>query len=286
MMECEDGGVVRSVLERFVRERAGGGVLRDVKYLFVPFWVVEVEAVTRYNGYLEKKIYRNKSSYTEYRPVKGVIGERLAVAVYGRRFEGLFGLGQVKSILLSRLEAAKPLDAERARGWTVIGSELEDWEAMEAAKSRVAEEHRRRVEEMATKVFDCYTEAVVRSTKLILYPVVEARYESGGKSYRVCMDGVKGAVRPLVAEMPVTRWGRVARAVAAVAAVLTLSLAAVVLQQAVFIEWLPDEARLAVIVGPPLLAVAAGAYGVYTATQEQKVMKSAGEGDIRVLGGL
>ncbi|BAJ50815.1 hypothetical protein CSUB_C0962 [Candidatus Caldarchaeum subterraneum] len=157
---------------------------------------------------------------------------------------------------------------------------------MEAAKTRVTEEHRLRVEEMATKVFDCYTDAVARSARLILYPVDVARYESGGKSYRVCMDGAKGGAKPIAAELPITRRGRVARAIASVAAVLALSLAAIVLQQAAFIEELPVEARLAATAGPPLLAIAAGVYGAYTATQEQRVVKSAGEADIRVLGGL
>ncbi|BAJ50816.1 hypothetical protein CSUB_C0963 [Candidatus Caldarchaeum subterraneum] len=115
IVECEDKGVVNNVLEMFVRERAKGGVLRDVKYLMVPRWVIEVE----------ERRYRDKSSYSEYRPVRGTIRERLAVAVYGKRFEGLFGLGQVKYILLSRLEAAKPFDAEKVMGWSAIGSELE-----------------------------------------------------------------------------------------------------------------------------------------------------------------
>ncbi|GBC71813.1 hypothetical protein HRbin02_01601 [Candidatus Calditenuaceae archaeon HR02] len=286
IVECEDKGVIRSALERFVGEKARSGVLKDVKYLVVPFWIVELEAVTKYNGYAEETGYKGKSLYREYRPLRGTIRERVAVAVYGRRFEGIFGLSQVKSILLSRFEAAQPFNPEMVKGWSVIGSELDEVEAIEAAKSRVADEHRRRVEEMATKVFDCYTDAEARAARLILHPVVEARYESGGKSYRVCMDGARGTARPLVAELPITVRGRAARAAAAVASVLAISLAAVVLQQIAFVEDLPVEVWLAVTAGPPLLATAAGAFGAYTATQEHRVLKSAGEADVRVLGGL
>lgn len=285
MVECEDRGVIRGALEQFLRAKARGGVLRDVKYLFAPFWVVEVAAVTRYNGYKEERRGSGKSSYTEYRPVRGVIRERLAVAVYGRRFESVFGLSQVKSILLSRFEAAQPLDPERVRGWSVIGSELGEAGAVEAAKTRVAEEHRRKVEAMATKVFDCYTEAEARSARLILHPIVEARYEAGGKSYRVCMDGARGAARPLVAELPITAAGRIARGMAAVAAVLAISLAAAYLQPLLFVEDLPDELRLAIIAGPPLASAALGGFGAYAATQEQRVVKAVGEADVVVLGG-
>ncbi|MCS7137913.1 MAG: hypothetical protein NZ941_06045 [Candidatus Caldarchaeum sp.] len=291
VLEAEDKSFLRGFLERYVRSRAGGGSsVLEVKYLMVPVWAVEVHAATSYNGYRSETRTRTTgvgknartTAYTVYVPVKGEFDEDLAVAVYGRKFESIFGLGAVKSSLLSRLDAAVELDPSLTKGWEALGSELSREEAVEAAKTRAAEEHRKRAEKMTSRLFDCYTKAEPKSTRLILYPVLEARYESRGKSYRVCVDGVKGSARVLKAELPISAAARLGRAVAAAAVVLALALAAVFLQPLIGSD-LPEEAQLAIIAVPPIAAGAAGFLGSLSATAVQRIAKAVEETDIAVL---
>ncbi|GBC69744.1 hypothetical protein HRbin01_01448 [archaeon HR01] len=287
MIECEDWGAVRTAVDSFVRSRVGDASVREVRAVMVPFWVVEMDVSTRYNGYRReirtKTTGRRTTTYTVYIPVKGVIREKVAVAVYGRRFESVFGLGLVKNSVLRRRTESQPINPQMLKGWAAIGSELDMKEAVEAAKTRAAEEHRRRVEAMATKVFDCYTEATQSTALLVLYPIVEARYESAGKSYRLSFDGVRGSVKPLMAELPLTMKGRAVRSIAAAAAILAISLATVALQPLIWIEEIPDELKLAIVAGPPVASMIAGAVGAYTASQEQRLMKAGEERDLMVV---
>ncbi|MEM0384241.1 MAG: hypothetical protein QXX19_05105 [Candidatus Caldarchaeum sp.] len=288
----EDKTLVRTLLERHVRLKAGSAsILRDIRYLLVPVWVVDVKASTRYSGYrTETRSVRvgsgknaRRHTYSVYVPVEGVVEESLAVAVYGRKFESIFGLGAVKSRVLSRAASAVELQPSLTKGWDVLGSEFTQEEVLEAAETRVAEEHRRRLEARTTKLYDCYTKAAAETASLILYPVIEARYESHGKSYRLCADGVKGASSVLKAELPITLLGRVVRAALTAVAVLAAAVASVLLQPLIGSD-LSEELQLIIVFGPPAAAVIAGFTGTVSATAVQKIMNAVEETDIRVLG--
>ncbi|MEM1943901.1 MAG: hypothetical protein QXO30_07155 [Candidatus Caldarchaeum sp.] len=291
MVVPEDKGFLRTLLENYVRSRAGSAsVLRDVRYLLVPVWVVDVEASTRYSGYrTETRSVRvgsgknaRQQTYRVYVPVEGVLEESLAVAVYGRKFESIFGLGAVKSQALSRAASAVGLEPSLTKGWDVLGSEFTREEVLEAAETRVAEEHRRRLEARTTRLYDCYTTAAAKTASLLLYPVVEARYESHGKSYRLCADGVKDASSVLKAELPITTFGRIVRAVLTAVAVLAAAVASVLLQP--LIGSAPsEELQLIMVAGPPAAAAIAAFLGTMSATAVQKIMKTVGETDIRVM---
>ncbi|MDW8084459.1 MAG: hypothetical protein RMI49_04600 [Candidatus Caldarchaeum sp.] len=287
----EDKGLLRGFLESYVRKKSGSvSTVREVKYLMVPFWVVELNATTNYNGYRsETKVRTTRygknvrtTSYPVYVPVKGKIEENLAVAVYGRKFESIFGLGTVKSVLLKRFRDAVELNPALTKGWEALGSELSIEEAVEGAETRAADNHRERAEKMTTKLFDCYTKTEPKSARLILYPVLEARYESRGKSFRVCVDGVRGSAKVLKAELPISAAARLGRGAAGAAVVLALSLAAIVLQPLVGSE-LPDEAQLAIIAIPPVVAAVAGFVGSLSATAVQRTAKAVEETDVLVL---
>ncbi|MDW8063013.1 MAG: hypothetical protein RMI43_02450 [Candidatus Caldarchaeum sp.] len=287
----EDLGFLRSRLESFVRDKAGETTsVREAKFLMIPFWAVELDAVTTYNGYrteTRSKTTRvgnasRTTTYTLYVPVKGRFEEKILTVVYGRKFETVFGLGTIKTAVLQKQGQAVKLQPSLTKGWEVLGSEMSREEAVEAAENRVAEEHRKRVEKMTTKVFDCYTETRPVSARLLLYPVVEARYESRGKSYRLCMDAAKESAKVLKAELPITMGARLLRAVATAAVVLGLAVAAVVLQPLIGTD-LPSELQLAIVAAPPITAALAGVAGSIAATAVQKITKTVEESDLMVM---
>ncbi|MCS7118255.1 MAG: zinc ribbon domain-containing protein [Thaumarchaeota archaeon] len=293
LLRPEKESTIRAFIERYARRKAGhNAVIRDLKFLIVPMWVSELRARTRYNGYRVETRTRRVGSgrrssvqtYKVYVPVRGTIDERVAVAAYGRKFETIFGLNAVKSSLLMRYDAGSEVDAAALRGWEVISSELSEREALEAARTTISDEHRKRVESMTTKLFDCYTETEPISLKLVLYPVVEVRYESGGKSYRMCVDGVEGDTRVLKAELPMTFSMRLSRAAAGITVVLASAVAAIYLQPLVGsdLDW---ELQLVVIAAPTVTAAIGGLFGATWATAIQRVERALKEVDFRVLGG-
>lgn len=280
---------LRDFVERAVRKEGGKGAsIRDVRFVAVPVWVAELRARTRYNGYkVEHKTRstgRRTTVYKVYYPVTGTLDERLAVAVYGRKFESIFGLGAVKWSALTRYEAAGGLDPGALRGWEVLGSELTEEEAWKSAEVGAADAHRSRVESMATKVFDCYTETDRSSIRLVLYPVVEARYESRGKSYRLCVDGAEGGVKVLKAEAPVSLLRRAKWMLVGAGAVLATAALGPVIEPLLY-EDVSLEAKLILLALPPGLAALWGYLSARSATAIQRLKRLSKEEDVRVLEG-
>ncbi|MEN3048234.1 MAG: hypothetical protein ABDH63_05580 [Candidatus Caldarchaeales archaeon] len=289
MVRPASASELRDFVERAVRKKGGRGAsVRDVRFVVVPIWVAELRAKTRYNGY--KVEYKTRSTgrsttvYKVYYPVRGTLDELLAIAVYGRKFESIFGLGAVKWNALLRYGAAGGLDPGPLKGWEVLGSELTEEEAWKSAEARAADEHRTKVESMASKVFDCYTRTERSSIRLVLYPVVEARYESGGKSYRVCVDGAEDGVKVLKAEAPMSLLRRAKWMLVGAGAVLVTAALGAAFEPLLYKDY-SLETKLVLLALPPGLAALWGYLSARSATSIQRVKKLSKDEDVRVLEG-
>ena len=193
--------------------------LQDFRMQAIPFWIAKVHARTRYNGYRQetrtesypatvpfgrggRRTEMRTRSYPVYIPVQGEFDEVLTYPILGRRNAIFFGLDELKKRTL--LPSLKPLDVKAllTRKVDCLDIEMEEAEATAAAESLGEDEHRARAKAMTTKLFDCYTEDEVQSTRLVFYPVGTAKYTYQGKSFRVALDGVSGDV--VKAELPMT----------------------------------------------------------------------------------
>ncbi|MCS6788589.1 MAG: hypothetical protein NZ733_04780, partial [Aigarchaeota archaeon] len=117
-----------------------------------------------------------------------------------------------------------------------------------------------------------------------LYPVVEARYESRGKSYRLCVDGAEGGVKVLKAEAPVSLLRRAKWMLVGAGAVLATAALGPVIEPLLY-EDVSLEAKLILLALPPGLAALWGYLSARSATAIQRLKRLSKEEDVRVLEG-
>jgi hypothetical protein len=276
---------VKRKVKEFIHSEAGPrAVVKEEKSLLLPFWVVVLNVSTKYNGYRTQTRTRQSlegtSDYTVYVPVKGVLQEAKTVPLYARTFESFFGLGEVKTKVQSPRSPVVKLDIVKAtKEFIVLGPEMSEEQAVGSAETVAADAHRGRAEDMTSKLYDCYTTAQVLSKRLLLFPVLEVKYELDGKIYMICADASKQAdARVLKAEMPVARKTRFGVAIATTLAILLVAIAAAAANFLVPLGLQSGEGGILVallaIAGPPALAAFIGWKGVMRATTEEIVWKS------------
>jgi len=280
---------VEKEVKKFISSKAGPDAeIKEEKSVFLPFWVVELHASTNYNGYRNETRGSGKNTYTVHVPVKGVLEEDTTVPVYARALGALFGLTDVKNKVAGAFSQSKKLDiVKAAKEADVLNPEIDEEEGEESAKTFVEDDHRDRVEEMTSKLYDCYTTTQVTSKRLMLFPVMQVKYELDGKIYRICADASKRAdERVLKAELPISRRARVATAIAVALVILMISIIAIAADSLVQAGLATGGVHngvhsenpavgflmVAVAVGVPSAAAAfIGWWGVRRATAEQKV---------------
>jgi hypothetical protein len=213
-----DLGQVRSSVEAFLRKKARGSYsITEQKLMMAPFWLINTHGHTMYNGYRRETRSRTTGSgkdqhtevYTVYRPIKGVIEEDLLLSLFARRHERIFALEKAEEAVRGSSpgklteDQLKPL----AQTCEFLSSSIGLDEARHWAETQVSDLHRARVEGMCTKVFDCYTDVSISSSRLSFYPLYSVRYENKGQTFRTLFDAYRGTV--LEAEVPVTRAQRI-----------------------------------------------------------------------------
>lgn len=211
----------------------------EFKGLAVPIYIAKVHAKTHYNGYRretrtesfpmtvfdgrggQRTAMRTKS-YPVYIPVEGEFDEILDYPVLGRKHAVFFGLEDLKKKVLSSNE--KPLDVKvfLNQKSECLDVEVEEGELKAMVETMAEDENRARAEAMTTKLFDCYTDDQLLSTKLIFYPVYTAKYSYRDKSFRIAIDGSSGAI--VKAELPLTLNLRIGYAIAGYAGVALATL--------------------------------------------------------------
>ena len=211
----------------------------EFKGLAIPIYLAKVHAKTRYNGYRQetrtesypmtvfdgkggRRTEMRTKSYPVYIPVEGEFDEILDYPVLGRKHAVFFGLEDLKKKVLP--SNAKPLDVKvfLNQKSECLDVEVEEGEVKAMAETMAEDEHRARAEAMTTKLFDCYTDDQLLSTKLIFYPVYTAKYSYRGKSFRIAIDGSSGAI--VKAELPLTLSLRIGYAMAGYAGVALATL--------------------------------------------------------------
>jgi hypothetical protein len=212
-----DPGQTEAAVDAFLRRRTGGEYsISERKLIMAPFWLITAHGHTIYNGYRKETRSRtvgsgkdaHTESYTVYRPVRGVIDEDLALTLFARRHERIFAQDKAEEAVRKSSpakltqEQLKPL----AKSCEFLSSSIGVDEANHWAETRVGDTHRARVEAMCTKVFECYTDASIPSSRLSFYPLYTVRYESRGRTYRLLYDAAKVSV--LEAEVPLSRGQR------------------------------------------------------------------------------
>jgi hypothetical protein len=148
--------------------------------VYLPFWVVSIEAKTDYKGVFERispPIVKDGKIQKEY---NWLVLAREAAGFPTREYD-------------VPLEGKIPYDFRKIEGFAkVLNSEITREEALELAKQQIEALHRYRLKEDVDKIIEIYTEINVKQAVYLHAPVWFVKYEYKGKTYQLILDGAAG----------------------------------------------------------------------------------------------
>ena len=148
--------------------------------VYLPFWVVSVEAKTNYKGIFERISPPSVKDGKIQKEYNWLVLAREAVGFPTREYD-------------VPLEGKIPYDFRKIEGFAkVLNSEIDREEALELAKQQIEEHHRYLLKQDVDKVIEIYTEINVKQAVYLHAPVWFIKYEYKGKTYPLILDGAVG----------------------------------------------------------------------------------------------
>jgi hypothetical protein len=148
--------------------------------VYLPFWVVSVEAKTTYKGVFERitpPIVKEGKIEKEY---NWLVLAREAAGFPAREYD-------------VPLEGKIPFDFRKIEGFAkVLNSEITREEALELAKQQIEALHRFLLKQDVDKIVEIYTDINVKQAVYLHAPVWFVKYEYKGQAYQLILDGAAG----------------------------------------------------------------------------------------------
>ncbi|MGD0028999.1 MAG: zinc ribbon domain-containing protein [Candidatus Bathyarchaeia archaeon] len=167
--------------------------ITEKNLIYLPFWVVSVEAESSYKGIFERitpAVVKEGKIQKEY---NWLILARKATEFPTRDYN-------------VPLEGKIPYDFRKIEGFAkVFNSEIEKDEAVELAKEQIDAQHRFLSQQDIDKIIDIKTDIKVQQTVYLHAPVWFVKYEYKGESYQLLADGATGTV--IKGSIPATHFG-------------------------------------------------------------------------------
>jgi hypothetical protein len=150
--------------------------------VYLPFWVVSVEAKSTYKGIFE----RITPAVTK----EGVIEKDYEWLVLARKASE-FPTREYNV----PLEGKIAYDFRRIEGFAqVFNSEIDKSEAEEQAKAEIENNHRFLAQQDVDKIIEMKTEVKIEEIVYLHAPIWFVKYEYKGKTYQLILDGSTGGV--------------------------------------------------------------------------------------------
>ncbi|HXX86862.1 MAG TPA: hypothetical protein VEH86_00245 [Candidatus Acidoferrum sp.] len=167
--------------------------INEKNLVYLPFWVVSVEAESNYKGVLERitpAVVKEGKIQKEY---DWLILARKATDFPSRDYN-------------VPLEGKIPYDFRKIEGFAkVFNSEIDKDEAVELAKQQIDAQHRFLSQQDIDKIIDMKTDFKVQQTVYLHAPVWFVRYDYKGEGYQLLADGATGTV--IKGSIPATHFG-------------------------------------------------------------------------------
>jgi hypothetical protein len=148
--------------------------------IYLPFWVVSVEASSSYKGIFERispAIVKEGKIEKEY---NWLVLAREASDFPTREYD-------------VPLDGKIPFDFRKIEGFAkVLNSEIDRDEAMELAKQQIEAHHRYLLKEDVDKIVEMQTAFNVKQVVYLHAPIWFVKYEYKGKAYQLIIDGASG----------------------------------------------------------------------------------------------
>jgi hypothetical protein len=154
--------------------------ITEKNLVYLPFWVVSVEAKTRYKGVFE----RISPPIVK----EGKIEKEYNWLVLAREASG-FPTREYDVPLAGKI----PYDFRKIEGFAkVLNSEIDREEALDLTKQQIEAHHRYLLKQDVDKVIEIYTELNVKQAVYLHAPVWFVKYEYKDKTYQLILDGAAG----------------------------------------------------------------------------------------------
>jgi hypothetical protein len=154
--------------------------IMEKNLVYLPFWVVSVEAKTSYKGVFERiapLVVKEGKIEKEY---NWLVLAREAAGFPTREYD-------------VPLEGKIPYDFRKIEGFAkVLNSEIERDEALELAKQQIEAHHRYLLRQDVDKIIEMATEMNVKQIVYLHAPVWFVKYVYKGKMYQLIIDGAAG----------------------------------------------------------------------------------------------
>lgn len=161
--------------------------------IYLPFWVISVEAESTYKGIFERI---NPPVVKE-----GKIAKKYDWLILARKAADF----PTKEYDVP-LEGKVPYDFRKIEEFAkVLNSEIEREEAVEIAKQEITEHHRFLVQQDIDRIIEMKNEIKVNQTVYLHAPVWLMKYEYKGEKYSLWLDGATGTA--IKGEIPTAKFG-------------------------------------------------------------------------------
>jgi hypothetical protein len=180
-------------VEEQIREWMRGGFMKpsdlarkakiaEKELIYLPFWVVSVEARSSYKGIFERITPAVAKEGTIEKDYDWLVLARKAAVFPTREYE-------------VPLEGKIAFDFRRIEGFAkVFNSEIDKTEAEEQAKAEIENNHRFLAQQDVDKIIEMKTEIKVEERVYLHAPIWFIKYDYKGKTYQLILDGSTGSV--------------------------------------------------------------------------------------------
>ena len=180
-------------VEEQIREWMRGGFMKpsdlarkakiaEKELIYLPFWVVSVEARSSYKGIFERITPAVAKEGTIEKDYDWLVLARKATEFPTREYE-------------VPLQGKIAYDFRRIEGFAkVFNSEIDKTEAEEQAKAEIENNHRFLAQQDVDKIIEMKTEIKVEETVYLHAPIWFIKYDYKGKTYQLILDGSTGSV--------------------------------------------------------------------------------------------
>jgi hypothetical protein len=161
--------------------------------IYLPFWVISVEAKSSYKGIFERITPAVVKEGTIEKEYDWLVVARKATEFPTREYE-------------VPLEGKIPFDFRKIEAFAkVLNSEIDKTEAEEQAKQEIEENHRYLAQKDVDKMIEIKSEIKIEETFYLHAPIWFIKYEYKGKTYQLIMDGATGTT--VKGDIPSTGFG-------------------------------------------------------------------------------
>jgi len=161
--------------------------------IYLPFWVVSVEAKSSYRGIFERISPAVMKEGVIEKDYDWLVLARKATEFPTREYQ-------------VPLEGKIPFDFRRIEGFAkVLNSEIGKDEAEEQAKAEIEGNHKFLAQQDVDKIIEMKTEIKIEETVYLHAPLWFIKYEYKGKDYQLIIDGATGVA--VKGDIPSTGFG-------------------------------------------------------------------------------